>query len=57
MLGMAIKSLTGSKTVLQILNRYGYCSSYNTIQEIETELTFKANKRGNFTVWNGVRYK
>ena len=45
MLGMAIKSLTGSKTVLQILNRYGYCSSYNTIQEIETELTFEANKR------------
>ena len=43
MLGMAIKSLTGSKTVLQILNRY--CSSYNTIQEIETELTFEANKR------------
>ena len=45
MLGMAIKSLTGSKTVLQILNRYGYCSSYSTIQEIETELTFEANKR------------
>ena len=42
---MAIKSLTGSKTVLQILNRYGYCSNYNTIQEIETELTFEANKR------------
>ena len=45
MLGMAIKSLTGSRTVLQVLNRYGYCSSYNTIQEIETELTFEANKR------------
>ena len=42
---MAIKSLTGSKTVLQILNHYGYCSSYNTIQEIEAELTFEANKR------------
>ena len=42
---MAIKSLTGSKNVLQILNRYGYCSSYNTIQEIEIEFTFEANKR------------
>ena len=45
MLGMTIKSLTGSKIVLQILNHYGYCSSYNTIQETETELNFEANKR------------
>jgi hypothetical protein len=43
-LGIALKSLTGSKKVIQILNRYGHCPSYNTIQELETELTYEANK-------------
>ena len=45
-LGIAIKSMTGSKKIIQILNRFGHCASYSTIEEIETEMTFAANKDG-----------
>lgn len=39
-LGMAMKSLTSSRKVIDILNRFGHCCSYNTIEELETEATF-----------------
>ena len=42
-LGLVLKSLTGSKLVIELLNRLGHCSSYNVIEGIETELTFSAN--------------
>ena len=42
-LGMAIKTLTNSRRLLELLNRMGHCSSYHTVEEIETELTFQAN--------------
>ena len=43
-LGIAVKSMTGSRKMIEVLNRYGYIPSYNTIEEIETELTFEASK-------------
>ena len=43
-IGLAMKSLTGSRTVVNILNRLGHCASYNTIEELETELTFATDK-------------
>ena len=39
---MAVKSLTGSRKLNEVLNRYGHCVSYHTVEELETELTFKA---------------
>ena len=43
-LGLAIKSLTGSRKVVEILNRMGHCVNYSTVEELETELNFEANK-------------
>ena len=44
MLGIALKSLTGSQKVVEIMNRLGHCISYHTIEEIETEATFESTK-------------
>ena len=44
-LGMIIKSLTGSRKVIEILNRLGHCLSYNLVEEIETQLTYAANEK------------
>ena len=44
-----MKSLTGSKKVIEMLNRLGYSVSYNVVEEIETELTFEATKQNHFT--------
>lgn len=44
-LGMAIKSLTSSRKVVDILNRYGHCISYNVIEELETEATYTSTSR------------
>jgi hypothetical protein len=35
-----LESLTGSKKVVEMLNRYGYCASYTSSEELETELTY-----------------
>ena len=48
-LGLAIKSLTGSRNVVEILNRMGHCVSYSTVGELETELTFEANENSKET--------
>lgn len=42
--GLAIKSITGSKKFIEVMNRLGHSASYSTIQELETELTFHATK-------------
>ena len=47
-LGMAIKSLTCSRKVVDLLNRLGHCVSYSTIEEL-TELTFEATKEKRLT--------
>ena len=41
-LGLAVKSMTGSKKLIGMLNRYGNGVSYTTTEELETELTFTA---------------
>uniref|UniRef100_A0A6P7FRI3 Uncharacterized protein LOC114331907 n=1 Tax=Diabrotica virgifera virgifera TaxID=50390 RepID=A0A6P7FRI3_DIAVI len=44
-LGMTLKSITSSRKVVDICNRYGHCCSYHTIEELETEATFYANDK------------
>ncbi|RVE41875.1 hypothetical protein evm_013483 [Chilo suppressalis] len=41
-LGIAIKSLTGSKKVIDILSRQGYCISYSGILELETSAAYSS---------------
>lgn len=40
LLGLATKSITGSRKIIDILNRMGFCISYTAIEEIETELAY-----------------
>ena len=49
MLGIVLKSLTGSRRVVEIMNRLGHCISYHTKDEIETEATFESIKNNLFT--------
>ena len=37
MLGIALKGLTGSRKVIEIMNRLGHCASYHIIEEVETD--------------------
>ena len=46
---MAIKSLTGSRKVADLLNRLGHCGNYSTNEELETELTFETTKEAKLT--------
>jgi hypothetical protein len=46
-LGLAMKSLTNSRKIINILNKYGHCSSYTTLEELETEAIFAATLRLN----------
>ena len=39
-LGLPVKSMTGSKKLIGIFNKYGHCVSYTTTEELETERTF-----------------
>lgn len=39
-LAMTLKSITSSRKVIDIINKYGHCLSYNTIEELKTEATF-----------------
>ena len=55
MLGIAMKSLTGSKKVLEMLNRYGHCISYHTAEEIETEMTFGTREANQVTPHGMIR--
>ena len=45
MLGIALKSLTGSRKVIEIMNRLRHCASYHAIKEVETEATLESTKR------------
>ncbi|KYN19744.1 hypothetical protein ALC57_07897 [Trachymyrmex cornetzi] len=44
-LGITLKSLTSSKKILNIVNSYGHCCSYNVVEELETEATFASTDR------------
>ena len=37
-LGLGLKSMTGSRKVIEVLNRHGHCIGYHTAEIIETEL-------------------
>ena len=39
-LGLGLSTLTGSKTVLNILNRVGHCISYDDVKRLETEMAY-----------------
>lgn len=41
-LGMTIKSLTSSKKIINILNRFGHCCNYTTLEQLETEATISS---------------
>ena len=49
MLGIALKSLTGSRKIIEIMNRLGHCASYHTMEEVEMEATFESTKRNLMT--------
>ncbi len=40
LLGLRLRTLTGSKLVLRILNRMGYSVSYDEVKSLETEFAF-----------------
>ena len=48
-LELAIRSLTGSRKVTEILNRMCHCVSYSSVEKLENELTFKVNKNSEET--------
>lgn len=39
-LGLVTKSITGSRRMVEILNRLGHCISYSSVEELETELAY-----------------
>lgn len=41
-LGITLKSLTSSRKVVDILNKYNQCTSYNITEELVTELTYSS---------------
>ena len=49
-LRLAVKKLTSSRKVLEILNRSGHTPSYHTIEEIENELTLNATTSTQLTL-------
>ena len=44
-LGFEIKALTGSKTFVTLMNRYGHCASSETIRRIYTSLEATINDK------------
>ena len=48
-LGLALKSLTGSRRIVELLNRMGHCVNYHAVAELETEMTFEARNRSMYT--------
>lgn len=46
-LGLAIKGLCNSKKIVSMLNRYGHCCSYFTLEGLETETTFSTTNQLN----------
>ncbi|CAG4994332.1 unnamed protein product [Parnassius apollo] len=52
-LGLSMKSMTSSRKVLTILNRYGHTIGYNLAEEIETEMTYSSQNE-NSTIPAGI---
>ena len=53
MLGIALKSLTEHRKVIEIMNRPKHCASYHTIENVEPETTFESTRR-NLVTFLGV---
>ena len=47
--GLTVKRLTGSKKLIEMLNRLGHSVSYSTLEELETEMAFTATKESRVT--------
>jgi len=45
LLGLVMRTLTGSRKVLAILNRHNHCISYHAAEELETEMVFTSAAR------------
>ena len=52
--GLALRSLTASKKVITMMNRLGHCVSYDTIEEVETEMTIQADSESQITPYGMV---
>jgi len=48
-LGLGLKSITGSRKVIEILNHFGHCLHYNTIEELETDLAISIEEQSSTT--------
>ena len=48
-LAIAMKSLTGSRRVIEILNRFGHCSGYHVAESIETQFATEIAARNTAT--------
>ena len=46
---LAIKSLTGNRQIMELLNRLGHCINYHVVTEIKTEMIFEARNRCQYT--------
>ena len=52
-LDLGPKSLTGSRRVIEILNRFGHCVNYHAVESIETDL-YTVIKERNQTTPDGI---
>ena len=41
LLGMDLKSITGSRKVQEIVNHFGHCIGYHTVEKYETQIAAK----------------
>ncbi len=48
-LGMGLKSMTGSRRIIEILNRFGHSISYHTAEALETDIATSIQQRDNTT--------
>ncbi len=48
-LGLGLGTLTGSKVVLTILNRFGHSISYDEVKRLETEIAYACSEGGRET--------
>ena len=48
-LGIGMKSITGNKKVINVLNRLGYCLSYTKISEMETSAAYSRTSKKRLT--------
>ena len=46
LLGLGLKSMMGSKKLLEILNNFGHCVSYHIVETLETDLATTVNHEG-----------